>query len=76
FYVVRERRRLWSSLPSAWIIVSMLANVAIFTALAAGGILMSPIPLSVIGAVLAATIVFTFVLDALKAAIGAHLKMQ
>ncbi len=76
FYVVRERRRLWSSLPSAWIIVSMLANVSIFAVLATAGILMRPIPLGVIGAVLAATIVFTFVLDALKAAIGAHLKMQ
>ncbi|MGC8522426.1 MAG: plasma-membrane proton-efflux P-type ATPase [Steroidobacteraceae bacterium] len=76
FYVVRERRRLWSSRPSAWIIVSIIANIVIFTAMATRGVLMSAIPPTVVAVVFAASIVFTFVLDALKAGISSHLKMQ
>ena len=76
FYVVRERRRLWSSRPSGWIIVSMLVDVGIFATLATRGILMSAISLQLVAAVLGACIVFAFALDTLKAAIGAHLKMQ
>ena len=76
FYVVRERRRLWSSRPSAWIVVSMIADIVIFTALATRGILMSAISLTLVASVLAASIVLAFALDALKAAIGTHLNMQ
>ena len=76
FYVVRERRRLWSSRPSAWIVVSMIADIAIFTVLATRGILMSAISMTLVTAVFAASIVLAFALDALKAAIGTRLNMQ
>src|SRR5208283_4077738 len=36
-YTNRERQRLWSSRPSAWVIVSSLGDLAIASALAAGG---------------------------------------
>ncbi len=76
FYVVRERRRLWSSRPSAWIIVSIIANIVIFTAMATRGLLMSAISPTVVAMVFAASIVFTFALDALKAGISSRLRMQ
>ena len=76
FYVVRERRRLWSSRPSAWIVVSMIADIVIFTVLATRGILMSAISMTLVAAVFAASIVLAFALDALKAAIGTRLNMQ
>ena len=76
FYVVRERRRLWSSRPSGWIVVSMLVDVGIFAILATRGILMSAISLPLVAVVFGACIVFAFVLDTLKARIGTRLKMQ
>ncbi len=45
-YAVRERRRLWSSRPSLWVIVSSVCNVLIIVALATRGIAMTPLPLS------------------------------
>jgi H+-transporting ATPase len=66
FYVVRERRSLWSSRPSGWIILSSLADVAIIAALAGEGILIHALPWSLIGMVFAASVIFTLVLDALK----------
>ena len=66
FYVVRERRSLWSSRPSAWIVLSSLADVTIIAVLAGEGVLIHPLPWSVIGTVLAASIVFALVLDTVK----------
>ncbi|ABE34449.1 HAD ATPase, P-type, IC family protein [Paraburkholderia xenovorans LB400] len=74
-YVVRERRRLWSSRPGRWLIVSSIADVSIIATLATRGILMSPLPLQWIGAMLGAAIVFAFVLDFVKVAAFARLKM-
>lgn len=66
FYVVRERRSLWSSSPSGWVILSSLADIAIISLLAGQGILIHVIPWSLIGILLMATAVFALVLDALK----------
>lgn len=76
FYVVRDRRRLWSSRPSAWILASSVADVLIITTLATRGLLMSALPLSLVGAVLAASFVLAFVLDAVKLAVSRTLQMQ
>ena len=76
FYVVRERRRLWSSRPSAWIVLSMIADILIFGLLGTRGILMRAIPPLLIAAVFGASILLAFALDSLKAALGTHLKMQ
>ena len=40
----RERRHLWSSRPSFWIIVSSIADLLIAVTLAIGGIAMRPLP--------------------------------
>jgi H+-transporting ATPase len=74
-YVVRERRRLWSSRPSAWLVLSSIADVSIITTLATRGLLMDPLPPALVGAVLAAAIVMAFVLDGVKAAIFRRLNM-
>jgi H+-transporting ATPase len=69
FYAVRERRRLWSSRPSLWLVLSSLADMLIITALARGGILMAPLPLEDIACVLLAAIGFAFLLDQVKTAV-------
>jgi H+-transporting ATPase len=75
FYVARERRHLWSSWPSRWLILSSVADVAIISTLATRGILMAPLPGMVVGAVLAGAFAWAFLLDVIKLAVFARLKM-
>ena len=75
FYAVRERRRLWSSRPSKTVVLASLADILIVPTMAATGTLMTPLPLTIILGAFAAALVLAFVLDAIKAAIFARLKM-
>jgi H+-transporting ATPase len=75
FYVVRDRQRIWSSRPSRWVFLSSLADVSIITCLATGGYLMAALPVGLIAGILGAAIAFAFVLDIIKVAVFARLKM-
>ncbi len=72
-YAIRQRRRLWSSRPSLWLAVSSLADIAIASILAVGGIAMTPLPALVIAGTLAAAAAFAFVLDMVKVPVFARL---
>jgi H+-transporting ATPase len=76
FYVVRERKRLWSSRPSLTVILCSIADLLIIPTLAVNGILMTPLPLSVVAGVFAACIALALVLDQVKLAIFARLRMM
>ena len=65
-YAIRERRRLWSSAPSLWLVVSSVADILIASTLAICGIFMAPLPMVVVAGTLSATVVFAFVVDAAK----------
>jgi H+-transporting ATPase len=65
-YTNRERRRLWSSRPSRWLALSSAVDIGIAAALAIGGIAMTPLSASVVGATLLAAAVFACLLDQLK----------
>jgi H+-transporting ATPase len=65
-YVLRERRRLWSSMPSRWVVVSSCADIAIVAALALSGTLMAPLPWRILLAVFLAAAAFTLILDQIK----------
>jgi len=65
-YAIRERRRLWSSRPSFWLVVSSVADIAISSTLAACGIFMTPLPIFVVAGTLAAALAFAFAVDAAK----------
>ena len=75
FYVMRDRQHLWSSRPSRWVALSSAADVLIIGNLAAFGILMTALPVELVGGILAAAVVFAFVLDTVKVAVFARLKM-
>lgn len=75
FYAVRERRHLWSSWPSRWIMLSSVADILIISVFATNGILMTRLPLALVGAVLLGAVVFSFVLDGFRVAIFRRLKM-
>jgi len=75
-YVVRERRRLWSSRPSLWLVASSVVDVVVAAALAIGGIAMRPLPAFVVAGILAAAAAFAFVLDTVKAPVFARLNIS
>ncbi len=75
FYVVRDRRRLWSSWPSTWVDLSAVLNVASISLLAAYGLLMHPLPWPIIGAVLVASALFALALDFIKSLVFTRLKL-
>jgi H+-transporting ATPase len=51
-YAVRGRQRFWGPRPILWLVVSSVGDIIIISILAAGGILMKPLPISVFGLVL------------------------
>ncbi|HUX66591.1 MAG TPA: plasma-membrane proton-efflux P-type ATPase [Terriglobales bacterium] len=65
-YLVRERRRLWHSRPSRWLVASSVADVAVVGLLATRGILMAPLPAGLVGALLAAVGLYLLAMDAAK----------
>jgi H+-transporting ATPase len=65
-YTNRERRRLWSSRPGTWVLISTAGDVLITATLAIGGIAMTALPAPVVAATLAAAIIFAVVLDQVK----------
>jgi len=65
-FVVRERRRVWSSRPSTWILAASALDLVLVTTLAASGTLVSPLPMPVIATVLAAVVGLALVLDQVK----------
>ena len=75
-YAARERRRLWSSKPSVWVMAASLADICIVFALAPAGILMAPLPWRVVAAVLGAAIGFALVLDQAKLAVLAAFRLE
>ena len=75
FYVVRERRRLWSSRPSTIVILSSVLNILIIGTLALGGILMAPLAPSIAAGILAAAIVLALIMDQVKVWLFARFKM-
>jgi H+-transporting ATPase len=72
-YTNRERRRLWSSRPSFWLVVSSVADLMIASTLAIAGIAMTPLPALVVAATLAAAIAFAVILDLAKVPLFARL---
>lgn len=68
-YLVRERKHFWHSKPSTWLLGSTLFDVTAISCMAIFGILMAPIPYSLVLEVLAALVLYFFCLDFLKAQI-------
>jgi H+-transporting ATPase len=75
FYVARERRHLWSSRPGKWLIISSVADLAIISLLASNGVLMTSLPIAVIGGVFAMAAILAVVLDEAKVVLFQHLEI-
>jgi H+-transporting ATPase len=75
-YVLRERRRIWSSRPSNWLLASTAVDIGVALALALSGTLMEPLAWSAVAAVFAAAIVFGLVLDQIKQPVMSAFKVE
>ena len=75
FYVVRERKRLWSSRPSLIVVASTVLDFLIIGTLASEGILMAPLPVSIIAGIFAAAVLLALVMDQVKVWLFAFFKM-
>jgi len=65
-YTNRERRHIWSSAPSRWLVASSVVDLLIASTLATCGIAMAALPLSAIAATFLAAVVFAFLVDFAK----------
>jgi H+-transporting ATPase len=65
-YTNRERRHLWSTRPSVWLLLSSIADILIASTLSVGGIAMTPLPAWVVAGTLAAAAAFAVILDLVK----------
>jgi len=74
-YNNRERRRLWSSRPSFWLVFSSLADLLIASTLAITGIAMAPLPTEAVAGVLVAAVAFALAIDLIKVPLFARLKI-
>jgi H+-transporting ATPase len=72
-YAIRGRQHLWGLRPSIWLMLCSIADVLIISALAAFGIAMAPLPVTVIACEFAAAIGFGAVLDVVKIPVFARL---
>jgi H+-transporting ATPase len=72
-YTNRERRHLWRSRPSNWLIASSILDISIASVLATAGIAMAPLPATTVAATLAAAAIFAVLLDVLKVPVLARL---
>jgi H+-transporting ATPase len=74
-YTNRERRHLWSSWPSKWVMISSAADVAAATVLAVAGIAMQSLPVALVAGSLVAAAAFALALDVLKAPVFRRLQI-
>ena len=75
-YVLRTHGPFWRSRPAPIIPLASLGAMAAVAGLALGGILMSPLPPWIVGALLAATVVFTFSMDAIKLIVFSRIRID
>ncbi len=75
-YVLRERGRFWRSRPAPIMVAASLCDITVMGSFAAFGILMTPLPLSIIGMLIGTTLVFTLAMDSIKLAVFARLRID
>jgi H+-transporting ATPase len=74
-YAIRQRRHVWGSRPSLWLVLSSMADIVIAAMLAVGGLAMVPLPALVVAGTLAAAAAFAVVLDMVKVPVFTRLRI-
>jgi H+-transporting ATPase len=76
YYVVRERRRIWSSRPSRIVLLCSLADILLVPSLAVSGILMAPLSPWIVASLFLGAMGFALLLDEVKVRLFRVLDMQ
>lgn len=74
--VLRERRHFWHSWPARIMVLASLADAAVICGLALGGVLMTPLPPSVIAMLIGATVLFAFGMDVVKVTVLSRIRID
>ena len=75
-YLLRERGHFWKSRPSRFLVGSSVLGLGVTVALASGGILMHSIPLSLLGIIGGAGVLYFGCLDWVKVWLFARLDLR
>ncbi|HVP21725.1 MAG TPA: plasma-membrane proton-efflux P-type ATPase [Anaerolineaceae bacterium] len=75
-YLVRERGHFWHSRPSRWMLIGTGLDILVVGLLATRGILMAPIPASLVVVMLGVIIAYLFLLDFIKTPVFSHLHLN
>ncbi len=75
-YVLRERRSMWSSRPSVWVLLSSAAGIALVAAFALTGTLMASLSWRILASVFVAAAGFALILDRIKLPVTALFKVE
>jgi H+-transporting ATPase len=65
-YLVRERRHLWKSRPSRWLLWASVLDIVAVSLFATQGILMTPIPFRLVGGLMLVVLAYLFMMDFVK----------
>jgi H+-transporting ATPase len=74
-YTNRTRRRLWSTRPSFWLVLSSVVDLLIASTMANRGIAMAPLPFLVMAGALVGAVVFAFIVDIVKVPVFNRLRI-
>ena len=72
---MRERRRLWSSRPGAWVLAASAIDIGVVSILAVSGTLMEPVSPHVLAMIFGAAVAFALILDQVKRPVLAAFKI-
>ena len=75
-YVLRTHGRLWRSRPAPIMPLASCTDLLVVASFAAGGLLMSALPIRVIALLVATTLVFTLAMDSIKLAVFARVRID
>jgi H+-transporting ATPase len=74
-YAIRGHQKFFGPLPSLWLAASSLADIAIASTLAVGGIAMTALPMQLVLGALVAALIFAALLDAISLPLFARLEI-
>lgn len=74
-YITRERRALWASLPSHYVMLATIGNIVLATGMGYFGLLTAPVPIITLGSLLLAVLAMTLLFDWLKLLFFRHGEM-
>ena len=65
-FMIRERKRFWHSIPSKWLLISMLGDFIVISILSVAGILVTPIPIYIVLLGIGFTFIWMVLMDFIK----------